>query len=640
MTMNHKPVPEPNPDAFRSFTKALLADLQALEEVIARNLIETGVRRLGAEQEAFLVNRSFQPAPLAPEVLERLAHPAFTHELARFNIEMNLSPVPMRGRCFQTLQDEIENLLGMARAAATEEGADVLLAGILPTLSKSDLSLENITPVPRYYALNEALNRMRRGTPYDLKVVGWDELHVRHDSVMLEACNASCQFHLQVSAQEFAPLYNAAQAVLAPVLAAAANSPLLFGKRLWAETRIALFQQSLDTRDTAVHQRDVLPRVRFGEHWVDGSVVELFQEDIARFRVLLTGEVEEDPLATLQEGGVPSLKALQFFNGTVYRWNRPCYGLMDGTPHLRIESRVLPSGPTVMDEVANGAFWAGLVLGIPEEVGDVTRRMDFDEARSNFIAAARLGLNAGFEWFDGEAVDARTLILKRLLPIAERGLTAAGVDPEDVEKYLGVIRSRVESGQNGAVWALRSAANLKGKGTRAERLAAIAATALRQQKEGRPVHEWEVASLMEAGGWQHTFTRVGQFMNTTLFTVTAEELVEMAAFLMDRKQIRHVPVEDEEHRLVGLISYRQILRLMAESPGKGIPQDIQVRDVMDPDPISVNTDTPTVDAIELMREKGVACLPVLKEGQLVGLVSEREFMPIAYELLKEKLGQG
>jgi CBS domain-containing protein len=265
--------------------------------------------------------------------------------------------------------------------------------------------------------------------------------------------------------------------------------------------------------------------------------------------------------------------------------------------------------------------------------------MDFDEARSNFIAAARLGLNAGFEWFDGEAVDARTLILQRLLPMAERGLKGAGVDPGDVDTYLGVIHDRVESGQNGTVWALRSVANLKGKGTRSERLAAIAANALRQQKEGRPVHQWDPADLTEAGGWQQTFLRVGQYMNTTLFTVGEDELVEMAAFLMDRKQIRHVPVEDTQHHLIGLLSYREILRMMAESPGKGIPQDVQVRDVMDPEPIYVAPDTPTVDAIELMREKKLSCLPVLKDGRLVGLVSERDFLPIAYELLKEKLGQ-
>ncbi len=636
MGENHVPS---SPDAVRTFTKALLADLHALEEMLDRGMIESGVRRFGAEQEAFLVDRTFHPAPCAPEVLERLGSEAFTTELARFNLEMNLEPVPLHGPCFRTVQGEIEALLAEARAAAAEEGADVVLAGILPTIEQSDLKFENITPVPRYYALNEALARMRGGTPYNLKLVGLDELHVEHDNVMLEACNASCQFHLQVSAEEFAPFYNAAQAVLGPGLAAAANSPLLFGKRLWAETRIALFQQSLDTRDTSVHERKVPPRVSFGEQWVKESVVELFQEDITRFRVLLAEKVEEDPLQLLEDGKVPGLKALTFFNGTIYRWNRPCYGVMDGKPHLRIESRVLPSGPTVLDEVANGAFWTGLVLGVAEEVGDVTERMDFDQARSNFIDAARRGLNAGFEWFDGESVDAKSLILERLLPMAERSLKKAGVDEGDVSRYLGVIGERVETGQNGSVWALRSMANLKDKGTRAERLAAITATALRMQKEGGPVHEWELADLTEAGGWQKTFLRVGQYMNTDLFTVNEDELLELAAFLMDRKQIRHVAVEDHQHRLVGFLSYRQILRMIAESPRKGIPQGVPVRDIMDPNPVSITPDTLTVDAIELMREHGVSCLPVLKDDRLVGLVSEREFMPIAYQLLMEKLGQ-
>jgi CBS domain-containing protein len=636
--MNKEPGPGQNPGASRAFTKALLADLQALEEILSRGMIESGVRRFGAEQEAFLVDETFHPALVGPQVLERLGGDPFTTELAQFNLEMNLAPVPLEGPSFRTVHQEIDLLLARAREAAAEFGADVLLAGILPTITKADLTLDSITPMPRYYALNDALNRLRGGTPYNLKVVGWDELHVQHDSVMMEACNASCQFHLQLSAEEFAPLYNAAQVALAPVLAAAANSPLLFGKRLWAETRIALFQQSMDTRDTSVHQREVLPRVRFGEHWVEGSVVELFQEDIARFRVILEEDVEEDALKLLEEGRVPALRALQLFNSTIYRWNRPCYGVMGGKPHLRIESRALPSGPTVLDEVANGAFWTGLVLGISGEYGDVTQRMDFDEARSNFVAAARMGLNAGFEWFDGEAVDAKSLILDRLLPLADRSLRKAQVDEDDVTRYLGVIRDRVEKGQNGTVWALKSVTNLKGKGTQSERMAAIVATALRLQKEGHPVHEWGPATLVEAGGWERTFLKVGQCMNTTLFTVHEDELLEMAAFLMDRKQIRHVPVEDDQHRLVGFLSYRQILRLMAESPGRGIPDTVQVRGVMDPDPLTVTPDTSTVEAIELMQEHDISCLPVIKEGRLVGMVSEREFLPIAYQLLKEKLG--
>ena len=290
--------------------------------MLENGLIESGVRRFGCEQEMFLVNRAWRPAPVAMEVLERLDGEAFTTELARFNLEMNVEPMILGGACLSTLQESIEELLDMAREAASEEGADVVLAGILPTLGKSDLTLDNISPMPRYYALNESLTRMR-GRAYRLQIQGRDELQIEHDSVMLEACNCSCQVHLQVDSTEFAPMYNAAQAMTGPVLAAAVNSPVLFGKRLWAETRIALFRQSIDTRSTSVHLREFSTRVRFGDRWVKESVAELFQEDIAQFRVLLAQETVEDPFEQLASGDIPRLHALQLHNGTVYRWKRP-----------------------------------------------------------------------------------------------------------------------------------------------------------------------------------------------------------------------------------------------------------------------------------------------------------------------------
>ena len=290
-----------NQGSARVFTKALLKDLQALEKMLEDGLIEPGVRRFGCEQEMFLVNRAWRPAPVAMEVLDRLDGEAFTTELARFNLEMNLKPMILRGGCFSALQASIEELLEMVREAASELGADVVLAGILPTLGKSDLTLDNISPIPRYYALNESLTRMRGGA-YRLQLEGHDELQIEHDSVMMEACNSSCQVHLQVDAAEFAAMYNVAQAMTGPVLAAAVNSPILFGKRLWAETRIALFRQSLDTRSTSVHLRDFSPRVRFGDRWVKESVTELFQEDIAQFRVLLAQEAVEDPFEQLAAG--------------------------------------------------------------------------------------------------------------------------------------------------------------------------------------------------------------------------------------------------------------------------------------------------------------------------------------------------
>lgn len=632
-------VPEQTPQSARAFTRALLNDLQALERMLETGMIESGVRRIGAEQEFFLVGPGWRPASKGVEVLERLG-PPFTPELARFNLEVNLEPRMLEGDAFARWEAELNDLLGQARVAARAEGAQVCLTGILPTLTKSDLTLDNITPRARYYALNDALNRMRGGQAYRLRIEGTDELLVEHDSVMLESCNTSAQVHLQVSADEFVPFYNMAQAITGPVLAAAVNSPLLFGKRLWAETRIALFQQSLDTRSGTMHMREMSPRVRFGDRWIRDSVVDLFQEDIARFRVLLAMEVEEDATAVLDAGGVPRLQALQLHNGTVYRWNRPCYGISEGRPHLRIECRTLPSGPTVLDEVANAAFWIGAVLGGVEEYGDITRAMDFDDAKANCLAAAKLGLKAAMNWVGGRTVAAPDLVLGTLLPLARRGLETYGIRPSDINRYLGVVQNRVESGQTGANWTLRSLAHMKGQGTRGERLAAVTAATVRLQQEDAPGHQWPLAELEEAGGWKLNYLRVEQYMTTHLFTVHEDELVQMVAFLMDRNQIRHVLVEDDNHCLVGLVSYRSVLRLIAQARGVSDDNDARpVKSIMDRDPITVSPETPTLEAIVLMREHRVSCLPVLSDGKLVGIVSERDFMPIAYQLLEERLSE-
>jgi len=628
--------PQTSPEAIRVFTRALLRDMLAMERLLAEGHIESGIRRFGAEQEMFLVNEAWRPAPVAVEVLEDLNDEPFTTELARFNLEANLSPRVLEGSCFSDMHAELDGYVDRVRAAARRHGSEVMLTGILPTLAKSDLSLDNITPRARYYALNDAMNQAGGGA-FRLRIRGTDELMIQHDSVMLEACNTSFQVHLQVSAEEFAHFYNVAQAVTGPVLAACVNSPLLFGRRLWAETRIALFQQSLDTRGADLHLREMSSRVRFGGHWLERSAVELFQEDVAAFHVLLATPVDEDPLAVLDEGGVPKLKALQLFNGTVYRWNRPCYGISKGKPHLRIECRVLPAGPTTLDEMANAVFWIGAVLGVARKYPDLTERMDFDDAKSNFLAASRLGLRSGLAWLDGESGPSDRLVLETLLPLAEEGLSEYPIDGDEVARYLSVIEERVRAGVTGASWALRSLSKLKKSGTRGERLAAITAATVRQQVEGTPVAQWEAAQIHDAGGWKHHYMRVEQYMTTALTTVNQDELVELVAYLMDFRGIRHVLIEDSEHRLVGVVSYRSILRLMAEGRTPAEAEAMPVSDVMVRDPVTIAPETTTMDAIRIMREKRVSALPVVKDEQLIGLVSETDFMPMAYHLLEERL---
>ena len=629
-------VPTRSPEAIRPFTRALLRDLQALERLLADGLIETGIRRFGAEQELFLVDEAWRPAPVAVEILEDLNDDPFTTELARFNLEANLSPRILEGSCFSDMHAELDGYIARVREAAQRRNCEVILTGILPTLSKSDLSLDNITPRARYYALNEAMHAAGPGA-FRLRIRGTDELIIQHDSVMLEACNTSAQIHLQVSAEEFAHYYNVAQAVTGPILAACVNSPLLFGRRLWAETRIALFQQSLDTRGADLHMREMSPRVRFGGSWLERSVTELFQEDIAAFRVLLAIDIEEDPFSVLDAGGVPKLQALQLFNGTVYRWNRPCYGISNGQPHLRIECRALPSGPSTLDEMANLVMWIGTVLGVAKRVPDLTEHMDFDDAKGNFLAASRLGLRSGMTWLNGESGPADRLLLDTLLPLAREGLGDYPIAQDDVDQYLGVFEERVKARVTGADWALRSFGNLKRAGTRGERLAALTASSVRQQKAGVPVVQWEPAELNEAGGWKYNYLRVEQYMTTSLTTVNQDELVEMVAYLMHVRQIRHMVIEDNEQRLAGIVSYRSILRLMSEGRTRSEVENMPVSEVMEREPVTVTPETPTLEAIDQMRRHRVSALPVVKDGQLVGLVSETDYMPMAYHLLEDAL---
>jgi CBS domain-containing protein len=627
--------PKTSPDAIRVFTRALLRDLRALERLLEDGRIESGVRRFGAEQEFFLVDKAWQPAPVAVKVLEELDDEPFTTELALFNLEANLSPRLLEGSCFSDMHEELDGYVTRVRDAARLHGSEAVLTGILPTLTKADLSLDNITPRERYYALNKAMNQA--GSGFRLRIRGTDELMIQHDSVMLEACNTSAQVHLQVSAEEFAHVYNVAQAVTGPILAASVNSPLLFGRRLWAETRIALFQQSLDTRGADLHMREMSPRVRFGGSWLERSVTELFQEDIAAFRILLAMDIEEDALKVLDEGGVPRLNALQLFNGTVYRWNRPCYGISKGKPHLRIECRALPAGPSTLDEMANTVFWIGTVLGVAKAFPDITERMEFDDAKANFLAASRLGLRAGMAWLDGDSGPADRLVLDTLLPLAHDGLSRYPVHKTEVDRYLGVIEERVSAGVTGSSWALKSLSKLKGAGTRGEQLAALTSATVRQQKLGLPVARWQHPELSEAGGWKHNYMRVEQYMTTSLTTVNQDELVELVAYLMLVREIRHVLIEDNERRLVGIVSYRSPLRLMAEGRTRAEAESMPVSEVMERNPITISPETPTLEAINRMRSNRVSALPVVQDGQLVGLVSETDFMPIAYQLLEERL---
>ncbi|HEX3083364.1 MAG TPA: glutamate-cysteine ligase family protein, partial [Pyrinomonadaceae bacterium] len=551
----HEVEPQFDQHQLQAFMGALFDDLRALDYMIEHDAIETGIRRVGAEQEMFLVDQDLRPAPIAMEVLDGLTDPRLTTEIARFNLEANLTARVISGDCFAQMEQELNELINQARNRAAQFQADILLAGILPTLRPSDLTLDNLSPNPRYQELNRAVTQARGG-PFLIHIKGVDELQIEHDNMMMESCNTSFQIHFQVGAREFANSYNIAQAITAPVLAAAVNSPLLFGKRLWHETRLALFQHSTDARSPAQLARSMPTRVSFGEGWVKHSVLELLQDQVTRFRPIMINLPEESSLQMLARGELPSLSALFLHNGTVWPWNRACYGVKNGVAHLRIENRALPAGPTVVDEVANTAFFTGLMLALPNEYGDITQRLTFDDAKANFFAAARYDLHAQLIWLDGKTSSAASLVRDHLLPLARQGLISANVNATDINKYLGIIDERVQTRQTGARWTLKSLAALENLEPKDLRHREIAARMLQEQKEGKPVHEWEIMSPREDIDWTSSYQTVGQFMSTDLFTVRADDLVDLAASVMDWRHVRHVPVEDDAGRLVGLVTHR------------------------------------------------------------------------------------
>jgi CBS domain-containing protein len=619
----------------QKFMKSLLTEVHALERMLDTGLIETGVRRIGAEQEMFLIDKAHKPALKAMEILDLIGDERFTHELGLFNLEANLSPRKLGGDCLSLMEKEAQEVYHKARETAARVGCDIALVGILPTLTKKNLGLDSMVPTPRYYALNDAI-RSLRGEEFEFTINGIDQLVVEHDNVMLEACNTSFQVHFQVSPENFAKNYNIAQTVTAPLLAAAVNSPILLGKRLWHETRIAVFEYSVDTRSKVHQERGLKPRVHFGDRWLEDSVTEIFKEDIARFRIVLTTETEEDPLGMIDKGIMPSLNALRLHNGTVYRWNRPCYGVHNNVPHLRIENRVIPAGPSVLDEVANAAFFYGMMAGMTEKIEDIRDHLTFSDVKSNFLAAARDGIRAQMNWFNDTHLPAKELVLEQLLPLAREGLQEAGIDQDDIDRYLGVVHDRVTMRRTGSRWALESLENMKDMGTEDQRLRCIVSSMVEQQSSGQPISDWDLAKYCVEQDWRESYRTVGQFMTRDLFTVRPDDIVDFAATLMDWRHIRHVPVENDLGMLVGLVSHRDLLRLVAQGR-MGKDHRVTVEEIMNPDPITVHPDTSTIEAIQIMRKEKLACLPVTRDNKLVGIVSEHDIIIVASHLLESQL---
>jgi gamma-glutamylcysteine synthetase len=449
-----------------------------------------GTDQVGLEVEFNLVDDAGCPTMRNADVLAAIGDPDWSAELGRFNVEVNMAPRPLTGDALTTLERLMEESFTHADQRAREAGARLAMIGILPSLREYDATVDAMSPNPRYRLLNEQICAAR-GEEMQISIEGAERLLTHVGSIMPEAACTSVQCHLQVSPEAFGSYWNAAQAVAGVQVAVAANSPYLFGRELWQETRIPLFEQATDTRPEELQVQGVRPRVWFGERWIT-SVFDLFEENLRYFPSLLPLCEDEDPVEELDSGGIPQLAELTLHNGTVYRWNRPVYAVAGGEPHLRVENRVLPAGPTVTDIVANAAFYYGLVHMLAEAERPIWTQMSFAAAHDNLVEASRFGLEARLYWPGLGEVPAAELTLRRLLPLSYEGLRRRGVDAPAADRLLGVIEQRCLTGRTGASWQTETVHALQERCglDRDTALLEMTQRYLKFMQTGEPAHTW------------------------------------------------------------------------------------------------------------------------------------------------------
>ncbi len=462
---------------FSVFSRRLQAETRLLREWFEQGRFAQTPKVVGFELESWLIDHNGVPAPINETYLKRLDHPLVTPELSRFNVEINGTPQVLGAGAFQALEDELRLTWRHCQSVARDLDAALLMIGILPTITETELCLSNISPMNRYYALNEQVMRQRRGQPLTIRIEGRETLATTHYDVMLEAATTSFQVHFQVPARQASRYFNASLIVSAPMVAACANSPFLFEHDLWDETRIPLFEQAVDAgEDTPEHPSE--RRVTFGSRYARDSLLECFEDNLADYPVLLPMLFQASP---------ERFSHLRLHNGTIWRWNRPLLGFDDqGIPHVRIEHRVIPSGPSLIDQVANAALYIGLAQFLANTPSAPEGDLPFALARENFYAAAKQGLGAELTWLGGNRVRARDLLLDELIPMAKHGLTTLGVSPAEIDCYLGIVHARVKSGQTGAAWQ-RSYVQTHGRD-----FPGMVAAYLERQRSGAPVHEWDI----------------------------------------------------------------------------------------------------------------------------------------------------
>jgi hypothetical protein len=464
--------------------------LDVFARMLAEARFDADRRSIGLEIELNITEETGEPAMANQHVLEMIADPDWQTELAQFNIEINIPPRSLADGVLSELETAVRASLNHAEAGARKAHARLVMVGILPTLTEDLLNGSALSANPRYALLNEQIFAAR-GEDLHLAIDGVERLSVYADTIAPEAACTSVQLHQLVDPGAFARHWNAAQCVAGIQLAVGANSPFFFGRELWRETRIALFEQATDTRPEELKAQGVRPRVWFGERWIT-SIFDLFEENVRFFPSLLPVVEDEDPVEVLERGDTPRLQELRLHNGTIYRWNRPIYDVVRGRPHLRVENRVLPAGPTVVDTLANAAFYYGLVRVLADEDRPLWTQMSFSAAEENFHACARDGIAARVYWPGLGEVPASELVVRRLLPLAHEGLERWRVDAADRDRLLGIIERRCVEGRNGASWQADTFHRLYENLDRRDALREMTVRYREHMHSNEPVHTWPV----------------------------------------------------------------------------------------------------------------------------------------------------
>ncbi|NOT12155.1 MAG: glutamate--cysteine ligase [Methylococcaceae bacterium] len=460
---------------FKRFHQKLEQETLLLGKLIAQKACSTRDPVAGFEIEAWLVDKTMRPAPVNKHFLATLNDPLASAELAKFNIELNCNPIPLTGDVFSHLLQQLQTTWNNACQHAQTLDHHLVMIGILPTLKQQDLHLGNMSDMHRYRALNEQILHSR-GKPIHIDISGTEHLKIDHHDVMLEAATTSFQTHIQLPLQIAHHFYNASIIASAPMVALCANSPFLFGKELWHESRIPLFEQAIETGGYEGAAQGPIKRVSFGSDYARHSIIECFQENLLHFPILLPVD---------QNSAADTLSHLRLHNGTIWRWNRPLVGFDDdGTPHIRVEHRTPAAGPSALDAIANAAFYYGLAWNICAEIIEKGLPLPFAQAKDNFYQAARYGLDAHIVWFDGSSHRLQQLLQSELLPRAMAGLKSLGVSDADCDGYLGIIRHRIVNKQNGCCWQRQYSHEHD------HDLTEMTRAYLKHQNSGKPVSEW------------------------------------------------------------------------------------------------------------------------------------------------------